>query len=140
MSLAKPCPSCDSANHELKFDTAGGYYHIECRVCHMSGSRKQDPAAAIAAWNDLPRFHGVPQAPNEFWRGSLFPTRKYASCDNTQMQQVQLRLNVLEEQVAALFRLADLFKQYMEADVGYLTGVRGALKDLEESLETIGKR
>lgn len=56
------------------------------------------------------------------------------------MQQVQLRLNVLEEQVAALFRLADLFKQYMEADVGYLTGVRGALKDLEESLETIGKR
>lgn len=93
---------------------------------------------AIAAWNELPRFHGVPQAPGEFWKETLFPLRHIDDIAKT--QEIHVRLNVLEAQVAALFRLTGMFAQYMKADAEYTAGVRDALKDFEKSLKTIGKR
>lgn len=41
MSIAKPCPSCGSPNHEMRFNTETGDYYVECRACHMTGSRKE---------------------------------------------------------------------------------------------------
>lgn len=137
MSLAKPCPSCGSLNHELRFNTETGDYYVECRACHMTGSRKESPATAITSWNELPRFHEVPRAPGEFWKETLSLLRECARFDsNAQMEQVLLRLDVLEQRVGSLDRLITLFQKCREVDAICAAGGKTALGNLGEALES----
>ena len=45
-----PCPYCGSSNI-----VNGGFYHMYCLVCNMSGPAKPTTAEAREAWNALPR-------------------------------------------------------------------------------------